>query len=647
MKAARRQPPPPPRSRWDAARPLLAALALVALVAAVYWPSLHNGFIWDDELYVQNNLALRSLAGLRDIWFRIGTTPQYYPLVYSTFWLEYQLWELAPAGYHVTNLALHAIAAVLVWRLLARLDLPGAWLAAAIFAVHPVQVESVAWVTERKNVLSLVFALCALLAYLRASPPEAPAGARPRSGLAYGSALAFYLAALFAKTVTASTPAVLLVIYWWKRGRVTLRDLAWLAPFFAVGLGMSWVTVWMEKTHVGASGSEWDFSFAERLLLAGRAAWFYAGKLVWPHPLAFFYPRWTPDTQQLWQAAFPLAVALLVVALFLARARIGRGALAAVLIFVGVLTPALGFFDVYPFRYSFVADHFQYHASIAVIALLAAVGARAAKQLSPILATAIAVAVVVALGATARREVPKYRDLPTLYESVIRVNPDSWAAQNNLGKYLQNEGRYAEALEHLQAAVRLAPQQARVRNNLGSTLSSLGRYREAEAELRRALASDGEPTDRADSRVYLGVTLIQQGRFAEAVDPLRTALEFRPGDPWILYNLGVALGGSGDLVAGAASVRESLAANPRSAIAHHELGSMLRARRRSQCGDRVVRGSGAARTAQRGLPGGSRIGPLRERRCCRCRDPSPAFRRDRATRRRCAQRTRHPARHPR
>jgi hypothetical protein len=188
-RARRRQPPPPARSGWDAAQPALAALALLALVVAVYWPSLQNGFIWDDELYIQNNVALRSLAGLRDIWFRIGTTPQYYPLVYSTFWLEYQIWELAPAGYHATNLTLHAIAAVLVWRLLVRLAVPGAWVAAAIFAVHPVQVESVAWATERKNVLSLVFALCALLAYLRAVPPEARAGARPDSARAYAVAL--------------------------------------------------------------------------------------------------------------------------------------------------------------------------------------------------------------------------------------------------------------------------------------------------------------------------------------------------------------------------------------------------------------------------------------------------------------------------
>lgn len=553
--------------------PVLAASLLIALVAAVYEPSLHNGFIWDDDLYVQNNQALRSLSGLRDIWFRIGTTPQYYPLVYSTFWVEYQLWALDATGYHATNLVLHAIAAVLVWRLLARLAVPGAWLAAAVFAVHPVHVESVAWVTERKNVLSLVFALGALLAYLRA----APAGARPSSAAAYALAIVLYLAALFSKTVTASVPAVLLVIYWWKRGRITVRDGMWLAPFFAIGLGLSALTVWMEQTHVGATGAEWDLSFGERLLIAGRAAWFYAGKLVWPHALAFFYPRWTVDPNSWGQAAFPIAAVLLVVALFLARARIGRGPLAAVLVFAGVLTPALGFFDVYPFRYSFVADHFQYHASIALIALSVAIGVRAGAALDPRVAAAVALAIVVALGTTARGLVANYRDLPTLYESVLRTNPASWAAHNNLGKYLQNEARYGEALDHFEAAVRLAPRLARIRNNLGSTLSSLGRLDEAEAELRRALVAEGEETDRADSRAHLGVVLIRQGRFREAADALQTALAFRPGDPWILYNLGVAIGGSGDLVTGTKWLRESLAIDPASANAHHELGSMLRA----------------------------------------------------------------------
>ena len=568
------------RTNWDLARPWLAAAVLIALVAFVYAPTLANGFIWDDDLYVQNNLAIRTPSGLRDVWTRLDAFPQYYPLVQTSFWIEYQLWELDPRGYHATNLALHAIATVLLWRLLSRLAVPGAWLAAAVFGVHPVHVESVAWVTERKNVLSLVFALGSLLAYLRASPLGAPAGVRPSGASWYLLSLASYVAALLSKTVTASVPAVLLVAYWWKRGRVTGRDATWLAPFFAVGLALSSVTVWMERTHVGAVGPEWQLSFVERVLIAGRAAWFYAGKLFWPHPLAFFYPRWTIDAHQGWQFVFPVAAVLVIVALWMTRQRIGRGALAAVLVFLGVLTPALGFFDVYPFRYSFVADHFQYHASIGVIAGAVAFGTLCHRRLgrrARLAALLVAAVLVAALGVLSRQQTRCYRDLPTLYESVIAVNPSSWAAHNNLGRSLQNQSRYEEAVVQFQQAISLGPHYARIRNNLGSALSSLGRLEEAEAELTRALAGEGDATDQADTRVYLGVVLIKQNRFAEAAVELRAALQLRPRDPWALYNLGVAQGGAGDLAAGAASIRESLAIDPTSANAHHELGSMQRA----------------------------------------------------------------------
>ena len=289
------------RRRWFPPKTVLAALGLLALVAAVYWPTLDNGFIWDDETYLENNVSLRSATGLYNIWFKLGAVPQYYPLVHTTFWIENHLWGLDPRGYHVVNLLLHAAAAVLVWRVLRVLELPGAWLAAAIFAVHPVHVETVAWVTERKNVLSCCLALGSIWSYLQFSPPR-PDESRPdaRVGTShqwwfYSLSLVLYVLALFSKTVACSVPAVLLVVYWWKRGRFDWREAARLAPFFVVGLALASLTVWMEKVRVLAVGDEWNFSPADRLLIAGRALWFYAGKLVWPWPLIFFYPRWTID----------------------------------------------------------------------------------------------------------------------------------------------------------------------------------------------------------------------------------------------------------------------------------------------------------------------------------------------------------------
>lgn len=554
------------------------ALTLVAMVVFLYGPTLDHGFIWDDDGYVQNNAALRTVAGLRDIWFDVNATPQYYPLVHTSYWIEYQLWGLTPRGYHAVNLLLHAAAAVLLWRLLLRLAVPGAWLAAALFAVHPVHVESVAWVTERKNVLSLVFALSCLLVYLRSSPPEAAPGARPYPPSSYAAALLLYAAALLSKTVTASVPAVLLVVYWWKRGRITWWDAGWLAPFFALGLALSGVTVWLERTHVGAQGAEWELSAAARVLLAGRASVFYAGKLLWPDPLVFFYPRWNLDPREAWQFLFPAAVVALAAVLWLARRRIGRGPLAALLIFVGVLTPALGFFDVYPFRYSFVADHFQYHASIGFIAGIVGAAAFRTRRFAPparTIACLVAALVLVTLGLRARQQIRHYRDIPTLYASVIEENPGSWAAHNNLGKLLQNQQRYEEAIVHFRQALGLRPDLSRIRNNLGSALSSLGRLEEAEAELLRALEGSGEVTDQADTRVYLGVVRIRQGRFAEAADQLRAALALRPLDGWALYNLGVALGAGGDLQAGVATLRQSLRIRPAFAMGHRELGAML------------------------------------------------------------------------
>ncbi len=458
--------PAPARPFW---RPWLCAATLVLLVTIVYWPTLENGFVSDDVAYITTNQAIQSLQGLRDIWFKLGTIQQYYPLVFTTFWAEYSLWGLDPRGYHVVNLLLHAAAAVLVWRLLARLEVKGAWLAAAIFAVHPVEVESAAWVSERKNVLSCTLAIGSLLAYLRFSPPDnsrgaidAPAPTNNGRWGYYALALGLYVAALLAKSVTASVPAVLLVIDWWKRGRVKWRDVALLAPFFAVGLELSYLTVWMEKTYVGAQGEEWNLSLVERLLVAGRAVWFYAGKLVWPNRLIFFYPRWTIDTRAGWQYLFPLGAVALLGGLWLARNWIGRGPLAAALIYGGVLTPALGFFDVYPFKFSYVADHYQYHASIAAIALAVAAAVlllnRLAKQprwLAPLAGAAL----LVPLAAVAHQKTHAYRDDSALNQDVLALCPDSWVAANNLGGYALAEGKYDEAITYLRRAIRLVPEE--------------------------------------------------------------------------------------------------------------------------------------------------------------------------------------------
>ncbi len=352
---------------------------IVLLVFLAYLPALHGGFVWDDDAWTTNLSALfQDPSGLRSIWLRPTALQQYYPLSGTTFWLDYQLWEFWTTPYHVENVLLHALAALLFWRLLLRLRVPGAWLASALFALHPVMVESVAWITERKNVLSLVFYLGAWLAYGRYAryaesaasgrwPVTGPEKATPvtdssgitrlpvealanagHPSLFYGLAFLLFLGALLAKTTTFSLPAAILLIGWWQRGQIRWRaDVLPTLPFFALALGLCALTAWLEKHHVGAQGSDFTLTFPQRCLVAGRAFWFYLGKLFWPADLCFVYPRWQPDPGVWWQWLFPATAIGSLFTLWLARGRIGRGPATALFYFVGTLFPVLGFMNVY------------------------------------------------------------------------------------------------------------------------------------------------------------------------------------------------------------------------------------------------------------------------------------------------------------
>ena len=319
--------------------------------------------LWDDDQHVTSR-ALRSAEGLRRIWFEIGATQQFYPVVYTAFWLEHRVWGDDTLGYHVVNVVLHACSALLLLLILRRLSIPGAWLAATLFALHPVYVESVAWIAEMKNTLSGAFYLAAMLAYLRFDVS--------RRWLPYALAAALFVLALLSKTVTATLPAALLVLFWWQRGAIAWRrDVLPLLPFVVAGAAGGLTTAWIERTLLGARGAEFEFSLVERVLIAGRAIWFYLATLAWPSRLIFIYPRWEVSEGVWWQYLFPAGVVALVAAAWLVRKR-SRAPLAVLLLFSGTLFPVLGFFNVYPFRFSFVADHFQYLASAAVIVLFSA-----------------------------------------------------------------------------------------------------------------------------------------------------------------------------------------------------------------------------------------------------------------------------------
>ncbi len=523
------------------------AAALVALTLATYAPVRHAGFVWDDDFYLADNPTLADLAGLKRIWLDTSSNPQYYPLVFTSFWIERHLWGLEPSGYHLVNVGLHAASAVLLWRILLLLAVPGAWLAAALFAIHPVQVESVAWVTERKNVLSGIFFLGAGLCYLRcalarAEPAQRKALGVDRSGKARAVAAAvLFVCALLSKSVTAVLPIALGIVLVWKRGRLDGRDVGWLGGMLALGALAGLRTAWLEVHQVGAQGETFDLSLLERCLVAGRAFWFYLGKLFWPANLSFVYPKWRVEAGQALPYAFPLAAAALLGGLYALRGRLGGGPLAAFLYFGVALGPALGFLNVYPMRYSFVADHFQYLASIGPLSLAAAAGALAGRKVGAAYASrgtsaggvaawvarGIAGLVLVAIGMLSWRQAHAYRDIETLWRATIRANPRATLAHWNLGKHLENRGDLDEAIAHYRAALGVEPGIADVLVNLGNALMRKGRVEEARAAFEEAARLHPR---HPIARYNLGVALEREGQTDRAMSEYLEALRNAP-DP--------------------------------------------------------------------------------------------------------------------
>jgi tetratricopeptide (TPR) repeat protein len=565
---------------------LFAVLALATLVA--YQPAWHGGILWDDEGHLTRP-DLASPAGLWRIWFEPGATQQYYPVVHTAFWILNALWGHHTTGYHLVNILLHATSAWLVWLLLRRLSVPGATLAAAVFALHPVHVESVAWITELKNVLSGVFYLAALHAWLQWEDDR-----RPRR---YAIAFALFALAVLSKTVTVTWPAAVLVLAWWRQGRIDRTPhpaprppdpaaaVRPLIPFFALGLAAGLTTVWVERTFIGAQGAEFALPAIERVLLAGNVPWFYAWKLLWPRELIFIYPRWTVDAGSLmWWGPAILLLALAGVA-WMVRART-RAPLAVLLLFIGTLFPALGFFNVYPFRFSFVADHFQYLASIAVIV---GVSALASARL-PRLEIPLAAILGAVLGILTWGQAQTYRDAETLYRTTLARNPSAWIAHNNLASLMlagePPRPRIEESITHLHRAIELKPDYAEAYYNLGTALERLERRDEAVAAYDRALAlAPGERRvlqrraaathDRASARLEEGVRHENAGRFEDARLAYEAAARVDGARADVHRSLGRIYQRLGRADEAIAAYQRALQADSSSFESHNDLGVLL------------------------------------------------------------------------
>jgi Tfp pilus assembly protein PilF len=521
---------------WKSSVPNWALLILITVTA--YLPALSGRFVWDDDSWTTNiGGLLGSSSGLRSIWLDPTALQQYYPLTGTSFWLDYQFWGFRPLPYHVENVLLHACAALLAWRLLRALQVPGAWLASAIFAVHPVMVESVAWITERKNVLSLVFYLGALLAYGRfnsfwKAENDTVAGANAASSQrwpAYAWALVLFIAALLAKTTAFSLPAVILLIGWWKRGHIRWRsDVLPTVPFFGAAIGLCSITAWLEKGHVGASGPEWVLSFPERCLVAGRVLWFYLGKLLWPANLCFVYPRWQLDPGSRWQWLYPVSAVGVLLMLWLARRRIGWGPATAAFFFVGTLFPVLGFMNAYFMRFSFVCDHWVYLSSLGPITLVTALVVRAAEHLRAKTAlVALSAALLPLLAFLTWQQCGTYADLETLWRSTLAKNPGCWMAHYNLGRLLQGSGNMTEAKEHYERALYFNSNCDEAQNNLAWLLGTLppsggGDPIRAMTLAQRACESTGNGD--ADCLDTLAVAYAANGHFDDAIATTQQAI---------------------------------------------------------------------------------------------------------------------------
>jgi tetratricopeptide (TPR) repeat protein len=542
----------------------LIGVLLMLGVFLVYLPVWRAGFIWDDDQVLLTNPLIHRPDGWLKVWFNTD-----FPLALTSLWLEWRLWGAQPLGYHLVNVALHAASAVLLWRVLRRLNVPGAALAAALFAVHPVNVESVAWITERKNTLAMVFYLLVFLWYLKFE--------ETRERRWYGLALGAFALALFSKTAVAPLPFVLVGLAWWRRERVGREDLSRILPFFALAAVMGLLSLWFQRHQ--AIGSDVALvhheGFLARLAGAGWAVWFYLYKALWPLNLSFIYPRWHIEPGGVW-SYLPLLLLLAALAIcWRFQRRWGRSVFFGLAYFVALLLPIAGFVSIYFMRYSLVADHWQYFAIIGPLALaaagLATFVANPASRPAWV-GQAAAGGLLLVLGTLACRQAGVYSSAESLWRKTLACNPDAVMARCNLGNLLLQQGHNEEAIVQFKKALAVQPRADDILCNLGVALMGRGRFDEAIPVFQQAL--NIRPAS-VLAHNNLGGALLEKGRPAEALVHFQKAVEIRPDAVIPRLTLAATLLRTGHTNEAIAHFRKALEYQPNSVEAHDSLGEAL------------------------------------------------------------------------
>jgi len=613
---------------------IFGAGIILILSLVVYLPAIQGGFIWDDDKFLTENPIIRAGDGLYRFWFTTEP-PDYFPLTSTTLWFEWRLWGMNATGYHAVNVLLHVISSVLIWLVLKRLKVPGAWLAGLIFAVHPVNVESVAWITERKNTLPLVFHMLTILLFLKFESEE-----RPRL---YVWSLIAFLLALLAKTSVVMLPVVLLLCAWWQRREISGKDILRTIPFFALSAMLSLVTIWFQYNRAIRSEIVRNDDFFSRLAGAGQSVWFYLYKAVFPYELSFVYPKWDINASSFLSYVPGLLILLLMFACWRYRGKWGRPVLFALTYFVITLFPVLGFFNIYFMKYALVADHWQYISLIGIVGLLTGLAAHAYQTGQKSLRHVLMISAVVIVGLLSFKSWTQahiYKNQETLwtdtvaknpdsrlalnnlgairkqqrkldeaarlfsravkhdaaaeahynlgaireeqgqldaatrhYSDVLKINPNELDTHNNMGDILVRQKRFKEALEHYSQVLRVKPHNTDIRNKMGMLLGQMGKHEEAMGHFAEILKISSE---NASAHYNMGFSLARQKKFDEALKSYAEAIRISPDFERAHYQTGLVMTRKGDMEKAVQHFSQVLRINPDAVKVHYNMGAALR-----------------------------------------------------------------------